>query len=82
MLYQNNCYYCNYFKKYSCPDCFSSIKSLIPAKIISCFDFNFYSVSKLGYREINQNYDLPILEIKYENELVLKNDELYSFLVN
>jgi hypothetical protein len=54
---------------------------LIPSNILSSFDFNTYPVSKLGYREINQNYDLPILEIKYEKEIVLKNDGLFSLLV-
>lgn len=54
---------------------------MIPAKILKNFDFTEYEVSKEGFKEITGLFALPIINLPYESEIVLKNADLYETLV-
>ena len=59
----------------------SSEKSIIPQKIIKEFDFSLHDISKEGLQEVKDLLSKPIIKLPYENEIVLKHEELYEFLI-
>lgn len=59
----------------------STDKSLIPGKILKDFDFSLWEVSESAMRELKSYFTLPIINIPYEKEIVLKHAELYETMV-
>ena len=59
----------------------STEKSLIPGKILKDFDFSLWEVSESARRELKSYFTLPIINVPYEKEIVLKHAELYETMV-
>ena len=59
----------------------STEKSLIPGNILKDFDFSLWEVSESARRELKSYFTLPIINVPYEKEIVLKHAELYETMV-
>ena len=59
----------------------STEKSLIPGKILKDFDFSLWEVSESAMRELKSYFKLPIINVPYEKEIVLKHADLYETMV-
>ena len=45
------------------------------------FDLKPYQISKQAFDEIDKLYEIPLLEIAYDQDVVKNNQILYDFLV-
>jgi len=54
---------------------------MIPAKILKEFDFSFWEISESGLKELRIFFKMPIINIPYEKDIVLKHAELYETMV-
>jgi len=52
-------------------------KRLIVWKILENFDCRSYPVSKMGEAEINELYNIPLIEIDYNHRLVKSQNNLF-----
>lgn len=56
-------------------------KRLIVWKILENFDCRSYPVSKMGEAEINELYNVPLIEIDYNHRLVKTQNNLFQALL-
>eukprot|EP01017_Pseudomicrothorax_dubius_P038140 TRINITY_DN5678_c0_g1_i3.p1 TRINITY_DN5678_c0_g1~~TRINITY_DN5678_c0_g1_i3.p1 ORF type:complete len:573 (+),score=57.44 TRINITY_DN5678_c0_g1_i3:86-1804(+) len=72
---------CHYTGKWFCEEHISPIKRVIPWRVTEKLDFTPQRVSLRAGDELDLLYDKPILLFSFSNELILRNETLYSFLV-
>ena len=63
-------FWCSYFMKYVCKNCIADEYCIIPAFVLSSWNFNKYSISKYGKTVIEKWQDKPVIHIKGKNHII------------
>ena len=69
-LIDNKIHWCSYLLKYVCSNCISDELSIIPAFILSKWNFNKFSISKYGLSVIKYWENKPVIHIKSKNPII------------
>ena len=62
--------WCSYYMRYVCSDCISDELSIIPAFILTNWNFGKYSISKFAKEIINLWENKPVIHIKAKNPIL------------
>lgn len=74
-------HWCSFLMKYVCSDCIAEDYSIIPAFVLTNWNFGKYPISKFGKNIIKQWETKPVIHIKYKNPIVSLSSLLKQSLV-
>ena len=77
----NKIFWCSYFLRYVCDDCYNEDYSIIPIFVLIYWDFSKFSISKKAKELLTKYYKEPIINIKATNELIHKSSNLKRCIV-
>ncbi len=74
-------FWCSYFMRYVCDDCFDDDYSVIPVFIIKFWDFSKFPISKKAKEIISEWYDKPVIHLKSTDSVLTKTGKMRRCVV-
>ena len=74
-------FWCSYFMRYVCDECFSDDYSAIPVFILNFWDFSKFPICKKAKEVLTEWYDKPIINLKSSDDIISKSSTLKKCVV-